>query len=82
MQWIIYIFSASFICMALALMFAYRRTRHYGLFLMAVAYAASAGLAIVLIHWWPLIAGFIIVWAMRLMGLDPGTDINKNGEQG
>ena len=71
MNIIIYIFSASFILMALALLFAYHRTKHYGLFLMGLTYAASAGLALVLMHWWPLVAGFILVWLLRLIGLDP-----------
>jgi hypothetical protein len=72
---IIYVFSASFILMTLALLFAYRRTGHYGLFLMALTYGASAGLAIVLMHWWPLATGFVLVWVLKLVGLDPGTDI-------
>ena len=71
MNIVIYIFSASFILMALALLFAYHRTKHYGLFLMGLTYAASAGLALVLMHWWPLVAGFILVWLLRLIGLDP-----------
>ena len=73
MNIIIYIFSASFILMALALLFAYHRTKHYGLFLMGLTYVASAGLALVLMHWWPLVAGFILVWLLRLIGLDPDT---------
>ena len=72
MEFVVYIFSISFVLMALALMFAYQRTKHYGLFLMGITYAASAGLAIVLMHWWPLVAGFILVWILRLLGLDPG----------
>jgi len=72
---IIYVFSASFILMMLALFFAYRRTGHYGMFLMGLTYGASAGLAIVLTHWWPLLAGFVLVWILKLLGLDPGADI-------
>ncbi len=72
---ITYIFSASFIMMALALFFAYRRTGHYGMFLMGITYGASAGLAIVLAHWWPLLVGFVLVWILKMLGLDPGTNI-------
>ncbi len=75
----IYIFSASFIMMMLALFFAYRRTGHYGMFLMGLTYGASAGLAITLTHWWPLVAGFVLVWVLKLLGLDPGTDILPAG---
>jgi hypothetical protein len=71
MNLIIYVFSASFILMSLALMFTYRRSGHYGLFLMGLTYGAAAGLALVLMHWWPLVVGFAAVWVMKLIGLEP-----------
>ena len=71
----VYIFSASFIMMTFALFFAYRRTGHYGMFLMALTYGASAALAIGLAHWWPLVTGFVLVWLLKLVGLDPGPDV-------
>ncbi len=77
MEIIIYLFAASFIFMAAALMITYRRTRHYGVFLLGLTYGASAGLAIALTHWWPLVAGFVLVWILRLLGLDP--DTRKDG---
>jgi 4-hydroxybenzoate polyprenyltransferase len=80
MEIIIYIFAASFIFMALALMLTYRRTRHYGVFLLGLTYGAAAGLAIVLTHWWPLAAGFALVWLLRLLGLDP--DTRRDGPRG
>jgi hypothetical protein len=76
MNLVIYFFAASFIFMAIALMITYRRTRHYGVFLLALTYAASAALAVVLMHWWPLVAGFLLVWLLRLLGLDP--DVRKD----
>lgn len=75
MNIIIYVFSASFVLMALALLFTYQRTRHYGVFIMGLTYAAAAGLALVLMHWWPLAGGFALVWVMKLAGLDPGTKV-------
>ena len=75
MEIVIYIFAASFIFMALALMFTYQRTKHYGVFLLGLTYGAAAGLAIALTHWWPLVAGFVLVWVLRLLGLDP--DVRK-----
>ena len=71
MEIIVYIFAASFLFMAGALMFTYQRTRHYGVFLLGITYGASALLAIVLKHWWPLVAGFALVWVLRVLGLDP-----------
>ena len=76
MDIIIYVFAASYIFMAVALMITYKRTRHYGVFLLGLAYAVSAVLAVVLMHWWPLVAGFAIVWVLRFFGLDP--DVKKN----
>jgi 4-hydroxybenzoate polyprenyltransferase len=79
MQIIIYVFAASFIFMAVALMITYKRTRHYGVFLLGLTYAASAVLAVVLMHWWPLVAGFALVWVLRFLGLDP--DVQKNDKE-
>ena len=74
MEIIIYFFAASFVFMALALMITYKRTKHYGVFLLGLTYGAAAAVAIVLMHWWPLVAGFVLVWLMRLAGLDPDTE--------
>ncbi len=79
MQILIYLFAASFIFMAVALMITYKRTRHYGVFLLGLTYAASAVLAVLLMHWWPLVAGFAIVWVLRFLGLDP--DVKKNDNE-
>jgi hypothetical protein len=76
MQIIIYLFAASFVFMAGALFVNYKRTRNYGVFLLGIAYAASAILAVVLMHWWPLAAGFALVWVLRFLGLDP--DVQKS----
>ena len=62
-----------FLLLAAALVFSYFQQKHIGLLLMAVAYGASAGAAISLVEWWPLLAGFVIAWLLRLVGLDPQT---------
>ena len=74
MEIIIYFFAASFVFMGAALLLTYKRTGHYGVLLLAITYGAAAGLAIVLTHWWPLVAGFVLVWVLRLLGLDPDVD--------
>ncbi len=71
MKWIIYVFALLFIVMGLALFFAYSRRRHNGLLLFGATYTAAAALAVVLMEWWPLVAGFAIVWIMRAMGMEP-----------
>ncbi len=81
MELIIYLFAASFVFMAVALFMVYRKTRHYGVFLMGATYGVSAVIAVMLKHWWPLVAGFALVWVLRLMGLDPGPG-KKDGPPG
>ncbi len=71
MEIIIYIFAASFVFMAAALMLTYKRTRHYGVFLLGLAYAISAVLAVVLMHWWPLVAGFVARMGAAFSGSRP-----------
>lgn len=71
---VIYIISGLFVLISLALFFAYNRTRHYGLMLMGITYAGSATLALLLMHWWPLVAGFVLVWVLRRLGLEPGRE--------
>lgn len=68
---VIYIISALFIVMCVALIFGYRKTQHAGLLLMSIVYGASAALALWKVHWWPLAAGFALVWVMRLLGMEP-----------
>lgn len=57
--------------MAAALLLTYRRTRDRDVMLLAATYGLSAVLAIVFMHWWPLVAGFAVVWILRLAGVDP-----------
>ena len=49
--------------------------RHFGLFIMALTYGIPAVLAFTLAHWWPLVAGYGLVWFLKFIGLDPDTDI-------
>lgn len=69
--WVIYSFAALFASMGGALFFAYSRTKHNGLLVLGIAYFAGALTAVVLEHWWPLVAGFGIAWALRMMGVEP-----------
>lgn len=79
MQILIYLFAASFFFMAAALLITYRRTRHHGVLLFALTYGAGAILAVVFVHWWPLAAAFVLVWALRLLGFDP--DMKKSEQE-
>lgn len=74
MNIVIYMVSGLFIILSLALTIVYCRTRHHGLLLMAAVYGTSASLALLKMHWWPLAAGFVLVWVFRLLGFDPDTE--------
>lgn len=71
MRIVIYIVAALWFLLALGLWFAYYRERHSGTFYMGLSYAMSAGYALYIMDWWPLLAGFVIAWILRFMGLDP-----------
>ena len=68
---VIYIVAALFIVLAVGLVFAYVRERQPGTLLMAVIYATAAGMAVALAAWVPLVAGFVLAWVIKLMGLEP-----------
>jgi len=67
----IYIVSGLFIALAVTIMFGYRRTQHAGLMLMSIIYGASGMVALWNMQWWPLAAGFALVWIMRMLGMEP-----------
>jgi hypothetical protein len=56
---------------------------------MGVTYGTSGVLALALPHWLPLVAGFVLVWLLKLLGLEPSaeppmdtnTDIEPPGRQ-
>jgi hypothetical protein len=33
------------------------------------------------VHWWPLAAGFALVWAMRLLGMEPPVNPEKRDQR-
>jgi uncharacterized membrane protein len=71
MKIVISIFSILFTIMSLGVLFAFYRTRHLGLLLIALVYGASAVLALYLVEWWPLTAGFSLAWVLKMVGLEP-----------
>ena len=75
MIYVIYFFAAGFLLIAGAMVFAWYRSRHFGLLMMATTYASSGVLAFALPHWWPLVVGFVLVWLLRLIGLEPKVEL-------
>jgi hypothetical protein len=80
MIYIIYVLAGIFIVLSCAMLYAYYRGRNFGLFIMGVTYGTSGLLAITLPHWWPLVAGFVLVWLLKLLGLEPGYTPEKRDE--
>jgi len=68
---IIYILAGISILLAIGGLSAYTQTKHVGVLLSSLISIGFSVLAIVLIHWWPLIVGFVLNWGLRLLGLDP-----------
>ena len=77
MVYVIYFFAAGFVVLSAMMFFAYYRSRHFGLFIMALTYATSGLLAFVVAHWWPLVTGFVLAWLLRLIGLEPKVEVQE-----
>jgi hypothetical protein len=80
LEWVVYSFALMYGCWGLALGFAFTRTKHHGLLLLGITFIASGILAVVMTHWWPLVAGFAVAWVLRAMGMDPPPPPELTGE--
>ncbi len=70
---VIYILAGIAILLAIGGLSAYSQTKHIGLLLSSIVSISFSILAMVLVHWWPLMVGFALNWSLRLLGLDPST---------
>ena len=75
--YVIYAFAAVFIVVSFTMLYVFYRSSHFGMFVMGLTYGCSGLLAILLGHWWPLVAGYALVWILKLLGLDPGDERGK-----
>lgn len=71
MIYVICAFGGLFVALCFAMLYVSYRERHLGMFVMGVTYGTSGALAITLPHWWPIVAGFLLVWLLRFMGFEP-----------
>jgi hypothetical protein len=71
MIYVTYTFGGLFLFLCAGMLFVYFREKHIGLFLMGVAYGTAGLLAINMGEWWPLVVGFVLVWMLRFLGLEP-----------
>ena len=74
MIYITYVLAGLFIVLSCTMLYVYSRGRNFGLFIMGVTYGTSGVLALALPHWWPLVAGLVLVWLLKLLGLEPGAE--------
>jgi hypothetical protein len=77
MIYVTYVVAGIFIALAFAMLYVFYRTSQFGLFVMGLTYGCSGLLAILLGHWWPLAAGFVLVWILKYLGLEPGDEREK-----
>jgi hypothetical protein len=70
MLYVIYAFAGLFVALGAMMFYVFYRQRHFGMLLMGMTYSMSGLLAIVLPHWWPLVAGFVMAWMLKMLGLE------------
>src|SRR5687768_14037685 len=74
MIYVIYVLAVLFIGLGAAMFYVFYRERHFGMFLMGMTYSMSGLLAMALPHWWPLVAGFVMAWMLKMLGLEMGPE--------
>lgn len=79
MIYVTYVVAGIFIALAFAMLYVFYRTSQFGLFVMGLTYGCSGLLAILLGHWWPLVAGLVLVWLLKWLGLEPVAE-QKDGD--
>ncbi|MGH8641710.1 MAG: hypothetical protein ACRET6_08355 [Burkholderiales bacterium] len=79
MIYVIYGVAGLFITLSVAMFYVYFRSSHFGMLIMGITYGASGLLAIMVAHWWPLIAGVVLAWMLKFLGLEPGSEARDEG---
>ena len=79
MIYVIYAVAVLFILLSSTMLYVFYRQRDFGLLVMGVTYGVSGVLALALPHWWPLAAGFVLVWVLKWPGLEPGSEPKDEG---
>ena len=74
MVYVIYFFAVLFVALGATMFYVFYRERHFGMFLMGMTYSMSGLLAMALPHWWPLVAGFVMAWMLKMLGLEMGPE--------
>jgi len=79
MIYVTYVVAGIFIALSVTMLYVFYRSSHFGLFVLGLAYGCAGLLAIVLGHWWPLVAGFMLAWILKWLGLEPGSETTGEG---
>jgi len=74
MIYVTYVIAGVFIALAFAMLYVYARSSHAGMFIMGLVYGCSGLFAILIGEWWPLVTGFVLVWVLKLLGMEPGAE--------
>ncbi len=69
----IYILAGISIVLAIGGLSAYSQSKSIGLLLSSIISIVFSVLAIVMVHWWPLVVGFIANFGLKLAGLQHGS---------
>jgi len=72
MIYVMYVVQGLFCLMAFGLFSGFFASKNVGLLFAALAFGGSAVASMWLVAWWPLGAGLILAWILRLLGMDPG----------
>ena len=80
MVYVTYTVAGVFIVLSFTMLYVFYRSSHFGMFVMGLTYGCAGLLAILLSHWWPLAAGFALVWLLKWLGLDPSDEPVKRDE--
>lgn len=67
---LLYFFSSMFIVLGFMMLFGFWRTRRWEFILLSFVYAGSGIAGGSSAQWWPLIAGFVVVWLLKFAGYD------------
>lgn len=70
MIYLLYFIASVFIVLGFMMLFTFRRIRRWELVLVAFVYSASGLSGGYSAQWWPLIAGFVVVWLLKFAGYD------------
>ena len=69
----IYMLAGISIVLAIGGLSAYSQSKSIGLLLSSIISIVFSVLAIVLVHWWPLVVGFTANFGLKLAGLQRGS---------